>query len=85
MHTAKEVKVIFQNDYLDDVDAEAISGVILEETEHFFILGKIDKKIVIGKRYVVKVEEVGKERNPYFEFDRVQNGVMITDNKYGKK
>jgi len=71
MRTAKEVKIIFQNDYLNDADAEAISGVILEETEHFLVLGKIDKKILIGKRYIVKIEEVEKEKNPQFEFGRV--------------
>jgi len=61
MRTAKEVKVIFQNDYLEDVDAEAITGVILEETEHFFVLGKIDKQVVIGKRFVIKIEDIEKK------------------------
>ena len=61
MNIAKEVKIIFRNDYLDDVDAEAVTGVILEETEHFLVMGKIDKKVVIGKRFVIKIEDIEKK------------------------
>ena len=67
MNIAKEVKVIFQNDYLEFIDAESVQGVVLGETDNFIIFGKIEERILIGKKFIVKMTEVKKSGSPFFE------------------
>jgi len=72
MRKAKEVKVVFEKGFSDEFDAEMVRGVILEETEHFFVVGKIEKRVLIGKNYIIKIEDINHEKGlpPDFKFGR---------------
>jgi hypothetical protein len=68
-----EVRVTYALDDYEYSPTRVIRGIILDENSMFYTIAKIERKIIIGKRYIVKVEDVNQNKGlpPDFKLGRV--------------
>lgn len=68
-----EVRITYALDDYDWSPTREIRGIIIDENSMFYTIAKIERKIIIGKRFVVKVEDVNQNKGlpPDFKLGRV--------------
>jgi len=69
MDLIREVKIKYIDGNLEDGMINDIRGIILNESKETFTIGKIERKIIINKKFIIKVETVPKIRGFLPGFD----------------